>query len=223
MNDAIYNTRRSFPTKNDNIKEFSFGINIGSINYSNDQSNFDARIPDPLLYANSSGTRYFTIDAGAAYVSAHLSAQFSVKNINMNSTQGNTANGDVNINRMKFKHYLASLQYEIYFNNGWNLEPSFLIQFLEKTEESSLDMNLKVYRLVKKSRIWLGASFRQNFVEIDTPSETKIPKQNYTHFTPVFGMNYNRYFYAYHYTSNLGIFNLGTLGLHYFSIGISFF
>jgi type IX secretion system PorP/SprF family membrane protein len=223
LSDAIWNTRRSFPTKNDNIKELSFGINIGSINYSIDQSSFDARIPDPLLNANSSGKRYFTIDAGAAYVSTHLSAQVSVKNINMNSTQGDTADGDVYINPLKFKHYLASLQYEIFFNNGWNLEPSFLVQFLEKTEESSLDLNLKLYRLVKKGRIWLGASFRQNFIKIDTPSEYTIPNQNYTHFTPVFGMNYDRYLFSYHYTSNLGTLNLGTSGLHYFSLGITLF
>jgi type IX secretion system PorP/SprF family membrane protein len=223
LNDAIWNTRRSFPTKNDNIKELAFGINIGSINYGIDQSSFDVRIPDPLLNANSSGTRYLTIDAGAAYVSTHLSAQVSVKNINTKDAQENTTDGDVNINLSKFKHYLASLQYEIYFNNGWNLEPSFLIQFLEKTEESSLDLNLKIYRLVKKGRIWLGASYRQNFIEIDTPSETKIPKQNYTHFTPVFGMNYGRYLFSYHYTSNLGTLNLGTSGLHYFSLGITLF
>jgi type IX secretion system PorP/SprF family membrane protein len=223
LNDAIWNTRRSFPTKNDNIKEFSFGISVGSINYSIDQSSFDARIPDPLLNANSSGTGYFTIDAGAAYVSTHLSVQLSAKNINITNRQGNNPAGDVNINPSKFKHYLASLQYEIYFNNGWNLEPSFLIQFLEKTEETSMDLNLKVYRLVKQGRIWLGVSFRQNFITIDTPSQTKIPNQNYKHFTPVFGMNYDRYLFSYHFTSNLGTLNLGTSGLHYLSIGINLF
>ena len=221
LNDAIWNTRRSFPTKNDNIKELSFGINIGSINYSIDQSSFDARIPDPLLNANSSGIGYFTIDAGAAYVSTHLSVQLSAKNINITNSQGNNPAGDVNINPSKFKHYLTSLQYEIYFNNGWNLEPSFLIQFLEKTEETSMDLNLKVYRLVKQGRIWLGVSFRQNFIKIDTPSEYTIPNQNYTHFTPVFGMNYDRYLFSYHYTSNLGTLNLGTSDLHYFSLGIT--
>ena len=129
----------------------------------------------------------------------------------------------MNINPSKFKHYLASLQYEIYFNNGWNLEPSFLIQFLEKTEETSMDLNLKVYRLVKQGRIWLGVSFRQNFITIDTPSQTKIANQNYKHFTPVFGMNYDRYLFSYHYTSNLETLNLGTSGLHYFSLGINLF
>ena len=97
------------------------------------------------------------------------------------------------------------------------------VDFLEKTEESSLDLNLKLYRLVKKGRIWLGASFRQNFIKIDTPSEYTIPNQNYTHFTPVFGMNYDRYLFSYHYTSNLGTLNLGTSGLHYFSLGITLF
>ena len=224
LNDAIWNTRRSFPTKNDNIKELSFGISVGSINYSLDQSSFDIRINEPLLNANSSGRSYLTIDAGAAYVSTHLSAQITVKNINANGNRAEHSDDqDLNFNPTRFKHYLASLQYEIYFSNGWNLEPSFLIQFLENTEESSLDLNLKVYRLVNKGRIWFGLSHRQNFIEIETPSETRIPKQNYTHFTPVFGMNYDRYLFSYHYTANLGSLNLGTSGLHYFSIGISLF
>ena len=222
LNNEVWTTRRSFPTKNDNIKELSFGISVGSINYNLNQSSFDPRITDPLLNNNSSGTGYITLDAGAAYVSTHLSAQFSVKNITMNNSKTSMEDGNENFDSSRFKHYLASLQYEIYFDNGWNMEPSFLVQYLEKTNETSLDLNLKLYRLINKGRLWVGGSFRRNFLEIETSSAPNIPPQYYSHFTPVFGLNYNRYLFSYHYTSNLGTLNLGASGLHYFSIGISF-
>ena len=66
-------------------------------------------------------------------------------------------------------------------------------------------------------------AIRRNFLEIETSSAPNMPPQYYSHFTPVFGLNYNRYLFSYHYTSNLGTLNLGASGLHYFSIGISFF
>ena len=126
LNDKIWNTKRSFPTKNDNIKELSFGLSLGSVRYSLDQTDFDSRIADPLLMSNSSQQSYLTFDVGAAYVSTHLSSQFSIKNITLNPSKLNNEGSNA-FNSTSFKHYLFSIQYEIYSNNGWNLEPSFLI------------------------------------------------------------------------------------------------
>lgn len=222
FNEEVWKTKRSFPTKNDNIKELSFGLSVGSIKYDLDQSSYDPRISDPLLNNNSSGIGYTTIDAGIAYVSTHLSGQLTIKNITLNNTKSSIEEDIVSFESTRFKHYLASLQYEIYFDNGWNIEPSILIQLLEKTNESSLDLNLKLYRIINKGRLWVGGSYRRNFIEIETNSIPPTPNQFYSHFTPVFGLNYNRYLFSYHYTSNLGTLNLGASGLHYFTVGISF-
>ena len=223
LSDEIWNTRRSFPTKNDNIKELSFGLSVGSVQYRFDQSSFDSRITDPLLNNNTSGIGFITIDAGAAYVSTHLSAQISIKNITLSPTKYSQSQEDPNFDTTKYKHYLLSLQYEIYSNNGWNFEPSFLIQHLERTQDSSLDLNFKIYKLIPNGRLWLGGSYRTNFTAVKTPSEASITKQNYRHFTPVFGLNYKQFLVSYHYTTSLGKIKMGTAGLHYLSLGISIF
>lgn len=224
LSDEIWNTRRSFPTKNDNIKELSFGLSVGSVRYSFDQSSFDPRITDPLLNNNNrSGIGYITVDVGAAYVSTHLSTQISIKNITLSPTKYSQSQEDPNFDTTKYKHYLLSLQYEIYSNKGWNYEPSFLIQYLERTQESSLDLNFKIYKLVSNGRLWLGASYRRNFTPVKTLSGPSSAEQNYRHFTPVFGLNYKQFMVSYHYTNTLGKINLGTTGLHYFSLGISIF
>ena len=208
LSDEIWNTRRSFPTKNDNIKELSFGLSVGSVQYRFDQSSFDQRIADPLLNNNTSGIG---------------STQISIKNITLSPTKYSQSQEDPNFDTTKYKHYLLSLQYEIYSNNGWNFEPSFLIQHLERTQESSLDLNFKIYKLVSNGRLWLGGSYRTNFTAVKTPSEASSTGQTYRHFTPVFGLNYKQFLISYHYTTSLGKINMGTTGLHYFSLGISIF
>ncbi|MBL29670.1 MAG: hypothetical protein CMC81_00275 [Flavobacteriaceae bacterium] len=220
LNNQIWNTKRSYPTKNDNIKELSFGLSLGSVKYNLDQSSFDLRLIDPLLDNNSSQERYLTFDAGIAYVSTHLSSQFSIKNLTLNPSNKN--NEDLNIfDSNNFKHYLFSSQYEMYFDNGWNLEPSFLIQYLEKTDERSFDYNLKVYRIIPDGRVWLGISYRRNSVGISYERNGSIKNQYYKHITPIVGLNYKNYVVSYHYTLNLGEQDIGLLGLHYFTLGIT--
>jgi len=219
LNHEIWNTKRSFPTKNDNIKELSFGLSLGSVKYNLDQTSFDSRIVDPLLMNNSSQQSYLTFDIGAAYISTHLSSQFSIKNITLNPSSSNNEESNV-FNSTNFKHYLFSIQYEIYSDNGWNLEPSFLIQYLEKTKERSSDYNIKLYRIIPTGRIWIGISYRRNSVGISYEDNGTIINQYYRHLTPILGLNYKKYVFSYHYTSNLGKPNIGASGLHYFTIGI---
>ena len=220
LNNQIWNTKRSYPTKNDNIKELSFGLSLGSVKYNLDQSSFDSRIVDPLLGNNSSMQRYLTFDAGVAYVSTHLSSQLSIKNLTLNPSDNNSEDSNI-FDSNNFKHYLFSSQYEIYFDNGWNLEPSFLFQYLEKTDERSFDYNLKVYRIIPSGRVWLGISYRRNSVGVSYEKSGEVINQYYKHITPIFGLNYKDYVISYHYTSNLGDQNIGLSGLHYFTIGIT--
>ncbi len=220
LNDKIWNTKRSFPTKNDNIKELSFGLSLGSLKNSMDQSSFDSRVIDPLVMGNSNLQSYLTLDIGAAYVSTHLSSQFSIKNITLNPSNINNETPNV-FDSTSFKHYLFSVQYEIYSNSGWNLEPSFLIQYLEKTKERSSDYNLKIYRIIPTGRIWIGISYRRNSVGISYDDNGTMVNQYYRHLTPIFGLNYKKYVFSYHYTSNLGKLNIGASGIHYFTMGIT--
>ena len=46
------------------------------------------------------------------------------------------------------------------------MNPLFLYQYEEKTNEISLDLNFKVYKIIDDGRIWMGISRRQNNVKI---------------------------------------------------------
>ena len=218
LNDEIWNTRRSFPTKNDNIQELSFALNLGRSGMNLDQSNWNRPSQDPLLNQNLSADHYTTFDAGVAYVSTRLSVQLSFHNLAFVSSDSKAPEEATIYNIGANKIYMGAMQYEIYTKKEWNFEPSFLFQFEEKTNESSLDLNFKIFKIIRNGRIWTGISYRQNNV--------KIPKgvgletdQSYKHLTLISGLNYRKMKFGYQYTIARGKVQFSSQGIHYITLG----
>lgn len=220
LNDEVWNTRRAFPTKNDEIQEISFGISLGNQARSLDSSDWQIQNNDPLISANNTQNGFMGINAGIAYVSTHISAQFSIHNIAIKPNRNSLLNDELVFDTVGYKHLIASLQYEIYTDSDWNFEPSFLLQYLEKTKESSWDVSLKVYRLFRNGRIWLGASYRQNSLSAVIQNADFTKSQQYDrHWTPLVGLNYKRLKFSYQYSLPLGALTMGQGGIHFINLG----
>lgn len=220
FNNEIWNTRRSFPTKNDNIQELSFGLSVGFSGANLDQSNWNRTTADPLVNQNLNQTNFTSFDAGVAYVSTQFSSQFSIHNISFtpSNQEGNDQELTYNINGNKI--FIGSIQYEIYTEVGWNFEPSILVQYQEKTKDNSLDLNFKFYRLIKNGRLWLGLSYRQNKIGVAYNNGNRTENEVYKHWTPIMGLNYKKMKFSYQYTTNLGKINTPYSGIHYIGIGV---
>ena len=218
LNDQIWKTRRSFHTKNDNIQELSFALNLGRSGMNLDQSSWNRPSQDPLLNQNLAADQYTTFDAGVAYVSTRLSVQLSFHNLAFASSNSKSPEEALFSNVGGNKIYMGALQYEIYTKKGWNYEPSFLYQYEEKTNESSLDMNFKVYKIIDDGRIWMGISRRQNNVKIRNGQGLNT-NQNYKHWTLTSGLNYGKIKFGYQYTLARGEARFSSQGIHYIVLG----
>lgn len=218
LNDQVWKTRRSFPTKNDNIEELSFALNVGQSGINLNQSSWIRPSEDPLLNQNLTDDNFTTFDAGIAYVSTRLSVQLSFHNLAFVASNPKDNNNENFYNVWANKIYLGALQYEIYTKKGWNFEPSFLFQLEEKTNENSLDLNFKVYKIIRNGRLWMGISRRQNNIKVGN-SNGLSTDQNYKHWTGVLGFNFRRKKFGYQYTQALGKVSFSNQGIHYISFG----
>ena len=219
LNDEIWKTRRAYPTKNDEFQEISFGLSLGNQSRNLDSSSWQIQNNDPLISANDTANGFMGINVGVAYVTNNISAQFSIHNIAVKPNQNNLLYDELVFDTVGHKHILASLQYEIFTDSGWNFEPSLLMQYLEKTEESSWDASFKIFRLFGKGRAWLGISYRQNNIGVDLRYNDVSQTQYNRNCTPLVGLNYNKFKFSYQYSLPLGAFNFGKGGVHFVNLG----
>jgi type IX secretion system PorP/SprF family membrane protein len=218
LNDEIWNTRRSFPTKNDNIQELSFALNLGRTGMNLDQSSWNRPSQDPLLFQNVMNDRYTTFDAGIAYLSTKLSVQFSIHNLAFVSSNPKASEEDEIYNEGGNKIYISTLQYEIYTKNNWNFEPSVMYQFEEKTQETNWDLNFKAYKIIPNGRLWVGVSQRQNNIKVGNRGDVSSD-QSYKHWTAILGLNYGKMKFGYQYTQALRKARFSRQGIHYINVG----
>ena len=102
------------------------------------------------------------------------------------------------------------------------LEPSLLYQFVDKTKESSLDMNLKVYKNLDMGQLWGGLSYRKSFDGAEYSNGSGTNSQKLQYITPVLGFNYKNFMFAYTYTHLLGDIQYDNAGFHQLTLGINF-
>ena len=98
-----------------------------------------------------------------------------------------------------------------------------MFQYRDLTKESSIDVNAKVYKQMDFGKLWGGLSYRQSLdgAEFLTNSNA-VSSQKLQQITPILGVNYNEFMFAYTYTyqTNSVIFTNG--GFHQLTLGYNF-
>jgi hypothetical protein len=90
-----------------------------------------------------------------------------------------------------------------------------MIQLREATGERIADFNLKVYKDFSNAQLWAAISYRKSF-DVN-------PIENLAYFTPIIGVNYNKWMFSYTYTRQLNDVVLIDSGLHQVSVGVNLF
>jgi hypothetical protein len=91
-----------------------------------------------------------------------------------------------------------------------------MVQFAERTEEITVDVNAKVYRILDRNkRIWVAASYRRSFDNNNLEEFSQI--------TPIVGFELDRYLISYTYTQQIGDITFQNGGYHQFTLGINLF
>lgn len=213
----------SYPNYENPINQLSFGLSVGVLQNSLDQTSFDLTVFDPLITGVKRSVTYFNMDVGVSYLNSNFFAHLTLKNLLFSP---HDLYGDFNYiyNRSasSYRRLVASAGALFYSEKTWIFEPSFLFQITEITKEKSIDLNFKAYYKLGTGRIWAGISFRNGFENGQYTLNNNLQKQNLKMITPLLGIEKNNFIISYNYSRNQGVINFGSGGFHQITLGYNF-
>ncbi|MBX9887815.1 MAG: type IX secretion system membrane protein PorP/SprF [Flavobacteriaceae bacterium] len=203
------------------LNQLSFGISGGLIQSQLDETsfrnsgNFDPIIDGTIVQKDS----YFNVDIGASYNFLDFYVHGTVKNAIETRRDIYTEYESDNLRK-----YLLSAGYV--FGNKERIlwEPSVLLQYVDKTKEKAIDLNIKAYKNVEFGSLWAGLSYRRSLDQAKyTTLSGASANQRLQYITPIVGVNLNNFMFAYTYSNVRGPVNFDTGGFHQITIGINLF
>ncbi len=203
------------------LNMISFGLSAGFIQYKLDETSFLAPGDfDQLIAGIEQSATNFNIDVGMSYHFLDFYAHFTAKNI--------LNNEGINFNEQGFafdnlRTFLLSSGYVFQkYGSDWSFEPSLMYMYREATEESSIDVNAKVYREVDFGKVWGGLSYRRSFDGAQFLEGNTVSSQKLQYITPFIGVDYNEFMFAYTYSYQANTINFNTGGFHQITLGYNF-
>lgn len=202
------------------LNQLSFGMSAGFVQSLLDETEFlESGDFDP----NVDGTieqkaTYFNVDIGASYNFLDFYAHFTVKNVLANKRKIYSE-----IESDNLRKFLLSLGYTFGDKDRILWEPSVLLQLVSQTKEKSVDVNLKAYKELDFGRIWGGLSYRRSLDGAQYVDGNSISDQRLQYITPILGVNYKNFMFAYTYSSLLGDVKFDNGGFHQITLGINLF
>lgn len=201
------------------LNQLSFGLSAGMTQSRLDETNFDLTDFDPVIAGIIQSTSYFNVDAGVSYNFLDFSGHFTVKNIIFQNRSIYSEKYESNNQRK----YLMSAAYAIgKYGADWSYEPSVLFQWSERTGEQAVDVNFKAYRTMEFGQLWGGLSYRRSFDGAEYLDGTEIKGQKLQYYTPVLGINFNNFLFAYTYSYQAGNVKYQSGGYHQITLGYDF-
>lgn len=198
------------------LNQLSFGLSAGIILSSLDETEFRSVIPDPVVTGVKNTASYFNVDLGVSYNLFEFYAHAAVLNILGSGRDLYSAAEFDNLRR-----YLFSVGYV--FGKNTRIEPSILFQMTDFTQEKTVDLNAKVYRDIgEATTIWAGLSYRRSFDGAQFQSNGSFGEQRLQLFTPIIGINYNRFLFSYNYSYQSGDIRFDNGGFHQITLGYDF-
>lgn len=203
------------------LNQLSFGLSAGFIQYQLDETSFlgDAPISDPIISGIVQNETNFNVDFGFSYHYLDFYAHATVKNLLKNSGINNDLEITSNLRR-----YLLSVG-NVFNKNGstWSFEPSVMLQYKDGTRESTLDFNGKVYKDMQFGKLWGGLSYRQSLDGAEyIRTSGAIDSQKLQQITPILGIDYNNFMFAYTYTYQTNSVVFANGGFHQITLGYNF-
>lgn len=190
------------------VNQLSFGLSAMYVNNTLDESSFV--IPDPVISQIVQSESYFNADVGLAYHYQGFFSYLTAKNLLL------TARGLYNdvYEPLNLRRYLGTVGYFFGNERSIQFEPSAMAQYVERTKEKFVDLNLKVYKKISNAQIWAGFSYRMGLDNSIT--------EDLTYLTPIVGVNINKFMVAYTYTKQSGDILFDEAGYHQISLGFNF-
>ncbi len=193
----------------ENANQLSFGLSFTAVNNSLDISDFDIS-EEPVFNEFLASSGYFNVDFGMSYHNKGFFSYITVKNIIENEKKMYNANYEP----LNMRKYVGTLGYYFGEKKEFQFEPSVMAVYNEYDESKFIDVNLKAYKKISEGQFWVAFSFRQGLNEEST--------QNIKYFTPIIGLNYRNFMFAFTYTKQTGDILFDDAGYNQISLGYNF-
>jgi type IX secretion system PorP/SprF family membrane protein len=190
------------------VSQLSFGMSLMAVNNKVDESDF--LLPDPVISQIVNSENYFNADVSMAYHKGGFFSYFTAKNILLSARSLYSDKYE----SLNLRRYLVSLGYYYGQGKSFQLEPSILIQSIERTKERFIDFNIKVYKDFADAQLWAAFSYRKGFDGATT--------EELNYITPIIGVNYQKFMFSYTYTKQSGDILFDDTGYHQISVGFNF-
>ncbi len=202
------------------LNQLSFGMSAGFVQSMLDETEFlQSGDYDPIV----DGTivqrdAYFNVDIGASYNYLEFYAHFTVKNALANKREIYTE-----IESDNLRKFLLSAGYTFGDVETISLEPSVLFQMVSETQEKAIDLNMKAYRQFDFGMLWGGLSYRRSLDGAEFVNGNSVEEQRLQYVTPIIGVNYKNFMFAYTYSHTIGDIKFDNAGFHQITLGINLF
>ncbi|RZJ30008.1 MAG: type IX secretion system membrane protein PorP/SprF [Flavobacterium sp.] len=202
------------------LNQLSFGVGVGFVQSLLDETDFlNSGDYDP----NVDGTieqkaSYFNVDIGASYNYLDFYAHFTAKNVLANQRK---IYSEIESNNLR--KFLFSAGYVFGDKEAITWEPSIMFQLVSQTKEKTIDLNLKAYKELDFGRLWGGVSYRRSLDGAQYVDGNSVSDQRLQYITPLIGVNYKNFMFAYTYSALLGNVKFDNGGFHQITLGINLF
>ncbi|WP_338731826.1 PorP/SprF family type IX secretion system membrane protein [Mangrovimonas cancribranchiae] len=203
------------------LNMLSFGLSIGAIQYRLDESAFINEPFDPIIAGVDQSATNFNLDFGFSYHLYDFYAHATVKNMLKNEGINSNENGLFSYDNPR--QFLGTVGYVFSkYGSTWAFEPSVMFQYKDGTKESSFDINAKAYKEMEFGKLWGGLSYRRSLDGADYYEGNGVSSQKLQYITPILGIDYKQFMFAYTYSyqANSVVFNNG--GFHQITLGFNF-
>ncbi|RAR72437.1 PorP/SprF family type IX secretion system membrane protein [Flavobacterium aciduliphilum] len=203
------------------LNQLSFGVNFGFAQSLLDETSFLANNPtyDPIINGTIvQKATYMNMDIGASYNYLDFYAHLTVKNALASARDLYTDKEPVNLKRLVY-----NMGYTFGDSENIMFEPSFMFQHVFQTKESTVDLNIKAYKELEFGKLWGGISYRRSLDGAEYVEGNSISSQKLQYFTPLLGINFKNYMFAYTYSHLMGNVKFDNGGFHQITLGINLF
>ena len=199
------------------LNQLSFGISGGLIQNQLDETNFGGTF-DPIVFGSIQKDSYFNVDFGASYNYLNFYAHATVQGVLETRRELYTDYESDNLRK-----FLFSAGYVFGKRENITWEPSILFQLFDQTKEKSIDLNLKAYKNLDFGSLWAALSYRRSFDGAQFSSGSGVSTQKLQYFTPIVGVNFKNFMFAYTYSQVTGDVKFDTGGYHQITLGVNIF
>lgn len=189
------------------FEQLSFALSLNLVQNRFDTTIFSAiDLLDPILANVKASDTYYNGDFGMAYHRERFFSYVTIKNLFLTTKTAGQ------LEALNLKKYIFNAGYFWGEEKFLQYEPSLMLLHDPYFDITTMDINMKVYKNFDASKLWMALSYRQSF---DAKGS-----ESWNYLSPIVGLNYKNFMFAYGYKEQLG--NLSFVpkgGYHQLTLG----